>query len=130
MTLEERLTIARDHRKQGYNCAQCVMSSFPDITNLDENSSLNLTIGLGGGLGCGEVCGVLSSMALLEGIRVGGTPKDKAEVYGNMRKLRDSFTDKFKTVLCRELKAPGAAVSCNDLIYAGIEMYHNHLESV
>lgn len=129
MTLEERLLLAKNYRKKGYNCAQCVLASFPEITDMKDSQSLGIAIGLGGGCGCGEICGVLSSMALLEGMRIGGAPSDKAEVYGNMKKLHSEFTCRFGTAQCCELKSPGKAVSCNDLIWSGVEMYHNHVEA-
>lgn len=130
MTLDERLDKARALRGRGYNCAQCVCASFPDVTGLAEDEALRASIGFGGGVGgCGEVCGVLPAMALLEGMRTEGGAADKNQVYGAVRGLRDSFTEAFGTVLCRELKAPGKGVPCNDLIYEGVEMYHSHLES-
>lgn len=129
MTLEERLDKARSLRGQGYNCAQSVCASFPDVMGMPEEDILRLSIGFGGGVGgCGEVCGVLSAMAMLEGMRTQGTPADKRQAYGNTKRLRDTFAGEFGSAVCRELKAPGKAVPCNDLIYRGIEMYHAHLE--
>lgn len=130
MTLDERLEKARALRGQGYNCAQCVCASFPDVTGLSEAYSLRASIGFGGGVGgCGEVCGVLAAMAILEGMRSPGGPADKKQVYGAVKGLRDGFAGEFGSVLCRELKAPGNAVPCNDLIYKGVEMFHGHLET-
>lgn len=130
MTLDERLEKARTLRGQGYNCAQCVMTSFPDITGMNDEGALRVSIGFGGGVGgCGEVCGVFSAMAMLEGMRTPGGPTDKKDVYGSIRDLRTLFTDRFGHLLCRDLKAPGHTVSCNDLIFYGIEIYHNHLNN-
>lgn len=127
MTLEERLDKARAYRVKGYNCAQCLLVSFPDISGLDDEAALKTAIGLGGGCGCGEICGVLSAMALLRGMASPGGPADKVAVYADMKGLHQAFAGRFGSVVCRELKAPGKAVSCNDLIYQGIEMFHNFL---
>ena len=130
MTLDERLDKARGLREQGYNCAQCVCAAFPDVSGLDEADALRVSIGFGGGVGgCGEVCGVFSAMAMLEGMRSPGGPADKKQVYGSVKGLRDAFVGEFGCLLCRELKAPGRVVSCNDLIFRGVEMYHKHLEA-
>lgn len=129
MTLEQRLEKARGYRAQGYNCAQCISVAFPDLSGMSDEDALNTTIGLGGGCGCGETCGVLSCMAMLLGRTTSGAPAEKAPVYGAMRALHADFTDRFGSALCRELKAPGKRIPCNDLIYTGIEMLHNRLDS-
>ena len=127
MTLQDRLTKAKSYRTQGYNCAQCVLVAFSDLTSMGDAEALRTAIGLGGGCGCGEICGVLSAMALVRGMLTSGAPSDKGAVYADMRKLRDEFAASFGSSVCRELKAPGAAVPCNTLIYEGIEMLHNSL---
>ena len=73
MTLEERIESARALRAQGYNCAQCVMAVFPEVHGLPQDVALRLSTGLGGGVGGSQnICGVLSSVALLDGSRTQG----------------------------------------------------------
>ncbi|MCM1006127.1 MAG: C-GCAxxG-C-C family protein [Lachnospiraceae bacterium] len=129
LTLEERLERARTYRAKGYNCAQCVAIAFPDITGMEDESVLKTAIGLGGGCGCGEICGVLSSMALLRGMMCEGAATDKAAVYADTRSLKDDFSKRFGSIICRELKAPGKPIPCNDLIYTGVEIFHNFIEN-
>lgn len=124
MTLEQRIEKAKGYRAQGYNCAQCVLVAFSDLTGMDDAAALKTAIGLGGGCGCGEICGVLSAMALVRGMQCQGTPADKGPVYAAMRGLRDIFAGKFGAVACRDLKAPGKPATCNDLILEGIAMLH------
>lgn len=124
MTLEQRIEKAKTYRSQGYNCAQCVLVAFSDLTGMDDATALKTAIGLGGGCGCGEICGVLSAMALVRGMQSQGAPADKGAVYVSMRGLRDTFAGKFGAVACRDLKAPGKPVACNDLILEGIAMLH------
>lgn len=127
MTLEERLERARTFRAKGYNCAQCVCVAFPDISGMSDEEALRTAIGLGGGCGCGEICGVLSAMALLCGRLTQGAADEKAPVYAAMRELHDIFAAEFGSVVCRELKCPGAKVPCNTLIERGIEMFHDFI---
>lgn len=127
MTLQERLAKAETCRSAGYNCAQCVLVAFSDLTGLSDDEAMRMAIGLGGGCGSGEICGVLSAMALVRGMLTPGAPSDKGAVYADMRKLTDEFSARFGAVACRDLKASGAAVPCNTLIYEGIEILHNAL---
>lgn len=128
MTLQERLEKSGSLRGQGYNCAQCIMASFKDIHNLDERDSLLTAIGLGGGVGgTGHICGVLSAIAATEGHRSQGLPSDKKEVYKCVSEITRRFEERYGSSICRELKRPGAPVSCNDLIRGGIEIYDQFL---
>ncbi len=129
MTLEERIESARALRAQGYNCAQCVMAVFPEVHGLPQDVALRLSTGLGGGVGGSQnICGVLSSVALLDGSRTQGAPADKRAVYGNVSGVVRDFEQRYGTCICRELKAPGQTVGCNELIEAGIRMYDDFLK--
>lgn len=124
-TLDERLDNVKNLRKQGYNCSQCVMMSFPDIHGLDSGTVAKLTAACGAGMTSGEICGVASAIAMLHGMRCWNTPDDKAATYKNVRILLDAFRSKFGAMTCRELKAEGR--SCNELIVSGIRMLHEEL---
>ena len=54
-----------------------------------------------------EVCGTVSAMALLEGLKEGNTdPLDKAaqgRTYETVRALSDSFTEENGSIICRDL---------------------------
>lgn len=128
MTIEERLEISRALRAKGYNCAQCVMAAFADVHRLPQQTALRLATGLGGGVGGTQnICGVMSAIAMAEGCRTEGLPADKRGVYGNVSGLVRGFEQTFGSSICRDLKAPGAAVSCAELIEGGIRSYHAFL---
>lgn len=129
ITLENRLQQARELRTRGYNCAQTLLSVFPDVSGLTPGQAEAAAMGLGAGCGCGEICGVLSALALLEGLRNHARGNSKGAAYASMRKLHDAFTTRWGACRCADLKAPGKPVPCNDLIFHGIELYHNYLEA-
>lgn len=124
-TLEQRLTTAAEWRRKGANCAQAVVMAFPDIIKLPQDVALRLSIGFGGGVGGqGNVCGVISGLTLIEGLH---TADSKAQVYRVVRLLSERFKSVAGSLLCSELKAPGKAMPCDELIKQGITIYHNYL---
>ena len=65
-TLESRLERARELRKQGYTCSQCVVMVFDDVHNLSEEAAAAVSIGLGGGVGGQhQACGTITGMAVV-----------------------------------------------------------------
>ena len=120
LTLDRRLALARETRSKGYNCAQSILSAFPDIFMLPQEACLRLGT-------TRSTCGVLVAMALAEGMRTTGMPADKVTAYASYRSLHKAFLDRHGDTLCPALKA--RKIPCNELIYSGIEMYHNYIES-
>jgi len=54
--------------ESGYTCAQSVFATYEDLFGLDRETALKLSSPMGGGIGrMREVCGAVSSMALLAG---------------------------------------------------------------
>lgn len=127
--LSQRLARAAALRKQGYNCAQTLLTCFDDYTRFSENETARIAIGLGGGCGgTGGTCGVITAMAIVLGCLSEGTPADKAGVYAAVRSLSNDFVGLYGHTLCHELKRPGAAVPCSQLIEGGITLLHKYLE--
>lgn len=126
MTLEERKQKALEIRKQGYNCAQTVLMVFSPDLGLTEGQAASMTSGLGGGVGaCGELCGVPLAMAIAQSMICGPDPTKKARTYGDVRSLMEGFASRHNGFLrCRDLKAKGNAIPCNELILNGIEILH------
>ena len=126
MTLEERMQAASQVRAKGYNCAQTMLAAFPDILTLPADISLRLGTALGGGIGLtGNICGVVSGMAVLEGMRTDGSPAAKAATYKSVNALHARFAGEHGATLCPDLKA--RKIPCNDLIQSGIRIYYEHL---
>lgn len=94
--------------KSGYNCAQSVFWAFSSEFGFDDETALKLSSSFGGGMGrLREVCGAVSSMFAIAGLKCGyATPNDdevKARHYELVQKLAEKFKEKYGTIICREL---------------------------
>lgn len=129
MTLEERLDMARSLRAAGHNCSQCVVGAFPDITGEQARGmAIAMATGLGGGVGgTGQVCGALSGVALLQGLRPQVSSGGKGAVYRATSAINDEFNRQAGSTTCATLKSPGAPISCNALIELAVTLLHNQL---
>lgn len=94
--------------ESGYNCAQSVFAVYADLFGMDMQTALKLSSAMGAGVGrMREVCGVVSSMAMLAGLKEGNAdPEDeeaKAHIYGLVRLMSAEFRKQHGTIICREL---------------------------
>lgn len=94
--------------KEGYNCAQSVFCTFSEDFGIDTETALKLSSSFGGGMGrMREVCGAVSAMFMLAGLKYGYTEPDnkkvKAEHYKRIQELAGKFKEKHGTIICREL---------------------------
>lgn len=94
--------------ESGYTCAQAVFATYADLFGLDRETALKLSSPMGGGIGrMREVCGAVSAMALLAGLKEGNTDpaneEGKEAIYRLTRQMADKFKEKHDTIICREL---------------------------
>lgn len=94
--------------KEGYNCAQAVLLAFAYEVGLDKETALKLSSSFGGGMGrLREVCGAVSSMFAIAGLKKGYiSPVDdeaKTKHYELIQHLAEEFKTKHNTIICREL---------------------------
>lgn len=99
---------AMDLFKQGYNCSQAVFAAFCDELDIDFNTAIKITSSFGGGMGrLREVCGAVSGMFAVAGMKYGYTdPKDgkaKGEHYKLIQNLAEQFKEENHSIVCREL---------------------------
>lgn len=99
---------AANNFKSGYNCAQSVFLAFAEDFGFDKETALKLSSSFGGGMGrLREVCGAVSSMFAIAGLKHGYTsPNDdeaKAKHYELIQSLAEKFKSKYGTIICREL---------------------------
>jgi len=92
----------------GYNCAQSTFCAFADELGMDFETALKLSSSFGGGMGrLREVCGAVSAMFMIAGLKYGYTSNDDDEVkarhYKLIQDLAEEFKKKNKTIICREL---------------------------
>lgn len=106
--MKDYSNIAVSNFKQGYNCAQAVFLTFAQECGLDKETALRLSSSFGGGMGrLREVCGAVSAMFAIAGLKKGYTsPNDdvvKQAHYELVQQLAENFKSEFGTIICREL---------------------------
>ena len=94
--------------KKGYNCSQAVFAAFCDELGMDFEIALKLASSFGGGMGrLREVCGAVSAMFMVAGLKCGYTdPKDntsKQSHYELIQMLARRFEEENGSIICREL---------------------------
>lgn len=98
---------------EGYTCSQAVVLSLCESLGMPAALASRAALGLGGGVGrLREVCGAVSGMAVLAGLKFGSEcadPEAKARTYGAIQKMAADFRATQGTLLCREVLglAPG-----------------------
>ncbi len=105
---ESRVKQAVATFESGFNCAQTVFSTYADVFGFDRETALKMASAMGAGIGrMREVCGPVSAMALLAGLKEGNAdPEDeeaKAHIYELVRQMADRFREEKGTIICREL---------------------------
>ena len=93
--------------QQGYNCAQAVVGAYAEELGLDFDMAMQLSSGFGGGIGrMREVCGTVSGMVMVAGLRCGKDTRDmvqKQELYQTVQKLAERFREENGSIICKEL---------------------------
>ena len=92
----------------GCNCCQAVFCAFLDETNMTKEDALRLSAGFGGGFGrLREVCGAVSGMFMVAGLKRGYTSPDdmesKKEHYKFIQHLANEFKKDNLSIICRDL---------------------------
>lgn len=106
--MESRVSRAVATFEEGYNCCQSVFSTYADLFGMDRETALKLSCSMGAGVGrMREVCGTVSAMALLAGLKTGNTdPQNQAAKTANyelVRLLADTFREQQGAIVCREI---------------------------
>ena len=126
-SIAERQKRAEELRSQGYNCAQCVMMVFDDVTGLYESIAARMLAGFGSGMGqAKEVCGTLAAATALRGVLYYKSHADKINVYKANTAFNDAFEERNGSTRCGELKRGGKP--CLQLIKYVIEMMALEIE--
>lgn len=94
--------------ESGYNCAQSVFVTYADLFGMDRETALKISCPMGGGVGrMREICGTVSSMSMLGGLKTGNTdPENQAAKTANYeltRRMADRFKAENGSMICREL---------------------------
>ncbi len=94
--------------KEGFNCAQAILSTYGEQLGLNREISLKVSGAFGGGMGrMGEVCGAVTGAFMVIGLKYGKTKAEDEEAKEKCYSLVREFVCKFKerngSILCREL---------------------------
>ncbi len=99
---------AKKYFMQGYNCSQAVFATFCEDFGIDVNTGLKLSSSFGGGMGgLRNVCGAVTAMFMIAGLKYGYTDASdislKTEHYKLIQNLANQFNAKFGSIICKEL---------------------------
>ena len=132
----ERVELAHEYHKNGYNCCQSVLAAFSDLTGLSEQASFDIGGGFGGGAGTGELCGAIMALGLMSPVDENDPVGSKKRTVALSRELQKRFSEKFGALRCRELlqnkftpddttpaaKAMGLTGHCDIMIVTAVEI--------
>ncbi len=127
--IEERTFQAIRNFESGYNCAQSVFLAYADLYEIDRKTAEKMSVSFGGGIGrMREVCGVVSTMAMLVGFRYPVEDVNDIEArtrnYRIVQKTVALFKEKHQTILCREL-LPASQCSTSPVPSVRTETYYS-----
>lgn len=106
---QERVQLAVDLRKQGYNCCQCVVGAFGDLYGFTREQSLAMSSAFGHGIGgMKDICGAAMGLFMLAGLETGTTRPKDPEGQGRVNKLVQE--------LAQEFVRRNGALRCGDLL--------------
>lgn len=106
--MESRVEKAAELFESGFNCAQSVFAAYADLFGMDFETALKISCPMGGGMGrMREMCGTVSAMSMLSGLKGGNTDPQNEEAkkaaYELVRKMAAEFKAENGTIICREL---------------------------
>lgn len=108
MELEQRIEKAVEQFKNGFNCAQSVVTAFADLYGFTEEQALHMSASFGGGIGrmrmtCGAACGLFMLAGLEKCALEGKDRASKAENYALVQQLATEFSKRNGSIICAEL---------------------------
>ena len=140
--------LARKYFLDGYNCCQAVVLAFAEDVGLNKNTGLLIASSFGGGVGrLREVCGAVSGMCIIAGLKSGYTlpeqKEEKTEHYALIQKLAKEFEEKNGSIICKVLTGLEKSTPvpddrtkeyykkrpCDALVYDAAEILENWLKS-
>ncbi len=106
--MKSRKDIAAQKKASGkYNCTQAVLTTYPEITGLDEETAMSMTDGFAAGMTNMEgTCGALIGAGLVLGL----ANKDTKKTRKQMREIMTKFQQRNHATQCKLLKGVGTHV--------------------
>ncbi len=123
--MESRKAIAVEKKRQ-CNCACAVLSTFCDLTGIDEETARKLTYGFGAGMGNMDgTCGALVGAGMVLGLVNG------RKASADMCHVLARFQERNGAIQCRRLKGVDTGMplrACNDCVADACEFLEECLE--
>ncbi|MBS1400759.1 MAG: C_GCAxxG_C_C family protein, partial [Clostridia bacterium] len=90
-----RADAAKEYFMKGYACAQAVLLAFSDVTGLEAETALKISLPFGGGMGrlrltCGTVSGAVMVLGTVFS-KAEINPENKKEVYAAVQEFSGRF---------------------------------------
>ena len=94
--------------REGFNCAQAVLTAFSGRFGLSREQALRLSAGFNGGMGrMGLTCGAVTGAFMALGLKAGATRADDSQAKLKTQELVRTFSKRFcerhRALSCREL---------------------------
>jgi C_GCAxxG_C_C family probable redox protein len=104
----DRINNAVSAFSEGFSCSQAVFSAFAEELGVDRTTALKISSAFGGGMAVmGLTCGAVTGALMVIGAKHGRTHADdnaaKEKTYETSREFVRRFTERHKSILCREL---------------------------
>lgn len=133
--MSEKTQKALDNHHKGYNCAQSVACAFAPELGMDEKEIFRMMEGFGFGMGCMEVCGAVSGMTAVAGMKESDGNLDKPATkkisYKASKAMVDEFKNKVGTVICKDIKGVETGkvlLSCDGCVELAAEIAEKYLK--
>ena len=93
-----------------YNCAQCIMLSYCDLVNINEDLAFKISSGFEGGIAkLGKTCGTVNASVMLLSLRYGESNKEDIESKNKRREIIRSFMNEF-------INTHKKGINCTDIL--------------
>lgn len=133
--MSEKAKLASAKHDRGYNCAQAVACSFAEELGIDERELFRMMEGFGFGMGCMEICGAVSGMTAVAGLKESDgsleAPATKKASYKASKRMVKEFEDKNGSIICRDIKGveTGKVLrSCDGCVRDAAEIAEKYLK--
>ena len=105
---ESRIEEVVKTHAEGFSCAQALLAVYGPELGMDRETALKVAGGFGGGMGrmagtCGAVTGAFMVIGLVHSMTKKGDLQQKELSYEYIRKFAETFRERNKTLVCREL---------------------------
>ena len=110
--MNETVKKAVDYYKGGLYCSQAILGAFCEEYGLDKETAFRVSSGLNSGVRRAETCGAVTGAVLVIGLKYGDS---KAACNAKTEEYTKNFTDKNKSIVCRDL------LDCDISTSAGLE---------